>query len=111
MLSDPDHDPATYPLDHVIMGARSLYGKGDPEKDAWVIRLNDPKVIADIARAFETVTVEQMRALYDKGAAIEPDVQCGDEDFDFAMEYLEPVKELFAREAKTGRWIVFSADR
>lgn len=110
-VDDPDHDPTTYPLDHVIMGGRSLFGKGDPETDEWIIRLNEPKIVADIVRAFETMTMAQMRELYDKAAAIEPDVQCGDEDFEYAMAYLDEVKKFFAREAQTGRWIVFMADR
>ena len=110
-VDDPDHDPATYPLDHVIMGGRSLHGKGDPDTDEWIIRLNEPRIVADIVRAFDTMTVAQMRALYDKAAAIEPDVQCGDEDFEYAMAHLDEVKKFFAREAQTGRWIVFMADR
>ncbi len=67
-----------------------------------------PRIVADIVRAFDDDRGADARAL--RPAAIEPDV-CGDEDFEYAMAHLDEEKKFFAREAQTGRWIVFSADR
>lgn len=101
-----DADRSTYPLDRVIMGGEKIFGADD-----FIMRLIAPAEVADAAPALAAIDDGRLRDLYDARCNIDDYLDYGDEDFEYTLSWFEGVKEFFAREAGTGRHVLFSVDR
>jgi len=108
LLADGSLDPngGTYPLNHAVLGGRSLYGDDD-----FIVSLKTPEQVRDIAAALAALTIEQARERFD---AIDPDdfgMDLGDDGFDYTWDWFEGVRALYARAATAGPAVVFTADQ
>jgi hypothetical protein len=101
-----DLDGGEYPLNSVVLGGISLYGKSD-----YIMSLKDPKTVADVAAALPGVTEEAFRTKY---FAIDPDdygFPVTDEDFEYTWQWFQEVREVWLKAASEGRWVLFTADQ
>ncbi len=95
-----------YPLNHVVLGGELLYTESD-----YIVSLKTPQQVKDIAAALPTVTETEFRKLY---FAIDPDsygMELTDEDFGYTWDWFQPVRELYLRASKEGRYVLFTADQ
>lgn len=100
------YDGGAYPLNHVVLGGRPLYGDED-----YILSLKTPEQVRDVAAAVEGVTREALRQRYD---AIDPDeygFELSDDDFDYTWDWFENVRALFRTAAAEGRYVLFTADQ
>ena len=95
-----------YPLDHVVLGGRSLYGGDD-----YIIILKTPSQVKDVAAALAEVTESAFRARYDVIDPLDYDEDLSDEDFEYTWSWLQGVRSLFQRAAAESRHVLFTVDQ
>ncbi|WP_295935134.1 YfbM family protein [uncultured Xanthomonas sp.] len=103
LLSD---DGGRYPLNHVVLGGQSLYGRDD-----YIVRLKTPEQVRDVALAVMKITPDQFRPLYD---AIDPEdygLELTDEDFQYTWDWFQGVRVLYQTAASEGRHVLFTVDQ
>lgn len=101
-----NYDGGEYPLSHVVLGGQSIYGGDD-----YIMSLKTPAQVKDIAAAILQYTQEQFRARYD---SIDPGrygLALSGEDFSYAWEWFQGVRQLYQIAASEGRHVLFSADQ
>ncbi len=95
-----------YPLNHVVLGGRSLYAGAD-----YIMSLKTPEQVEDIAAALSLVTHDEFRARY---LGIDAQLyagRLGDEDFACTWDWFQGVRNLYACAAAVGRYVLFTADQ
>ena len=95
-----------YPLNHVILGGRSLY-----EGDEYIAVLKTPDQVRDVAAAVRSIDDEAMGGLYDRNVAPGYDANYGDVDRAYTVDWFSGVRELFMAAADSGRWVLFTVDQ
>lgn len=99
-------DGGRYPLDHVVLGGRSLYAGDD-----YIMSLKTPAQVEDIAAALSLVNHDEFRARYDRIQQADYAGQLGDEDFAYTWEWFASVRALYAMAAVVGRAVLFTTDQ
>jgi len=102
LLSD---DGGQYPLNHVVLGGQSLYGRDD-----YIISLKTPAQVKDVALAAMEITADQFRALYDGIDSEDYGLELTDEDFQYTWEWFQSVRALYQAAASEGRHVLFTVD-
>jgi hypothetical protein len=101
-----NHNGGEYPLNHVVLGGQSIYGRED-----YIMSLKTPAQVKDVAAAISQHTEGQFRALYD---SIDPNrygLDLSDEDFSYTWEWFQVVRNLYVVAASEGRHVLFTADQ
>jgi len=96
----------TYPLNHAVLGGELLYTQDD-----YIMSLKDPAQVRDIAGALEAMDRDELRRRYFAIDADGYDSELSEEDFEYTWESFEDVRDLYARAAKEGRYVLFTADQ
>jgi hypothetical protein len=99
-------DGGDYPLNHTVLAGELLYTESD-----YIISLKNPEQVRDIAAALPAIAEEDFRRRY---FAIEPKsygTPLSDEDFRYTWDWFQGVRDLYARAAKEGRYVLFTADQ
>jgi hypothetical protein len=99
-------DGGDYPLNHTVLAGELLYTESD-----YIISLKSPEQVRDIAAALPTITEEDFRRRY---FAIKPKsygMPLSDEDFRYTWDWFQGVRDLYAKAAKEGRYVLFTADQ
>ena len=95
-----------YPLNYVVLAGESLYTGSD-----YIMSLKTPQQVRDIAAALPVISEQEFRRRY---FAIDPKsygFPLSDEDFRYTWDSLQDVRDLYARAAREGRFMLFSADQ
>ncbi|MGJ7535452.1 MULTISPECIES: YfbM family protein [Variovorax] len=95
-----------YPLNHVVLGGRSLYSNDD-----YIMSLKTPAQVRDIAAALEPIGEAEFRQLYNNINAKNYDGDISDEDFEYTWTWFVGVKDLYAKASAEGRFVLFTADQ
>jgi hypothetical protein len=96
----------TYPLNHTVLGGKSLYGQND-----FIMSLKTPPQVKDIAGALVLLTKIEFRRMYDLIDAKNYDGELSDEDFDYTWSWFQGVRDLYTRAAAENRYVLFTADQ
>jgi len=99
-------DGGEYPLNHVVL-AGELLCTGDD----YIMSLKTPQQVRDITAALPGITETGFRERY---FAIDPasyGMDISEDDFCYTWEWLQPVRDLYARAAVEGRYVLFTADQ
>jgi hypothetical protein len=95
-----------YPLNHIVLAGELLYTESD-----YIMSLKTPQQVQDIAAALPGITEAEFRRRYfamdPKSYGFPP----SEEDFGYTWEWFQGVRELYARAAKEGRYVLFTADQ
>lgn len=98
-------DAGSYPLNHVVLGGRQLYGDAD-----YIISLKTEAQVTEIARALEAIDEAEFRRRY--GALDAADYfDKSDEDLEYSVEWFDVTRDFYRRAAVSGRPVVFTADQ
>ena len=89
-----------------MLGPRQLH-KGED----YIVSLVLPEEVRDVAKAFETVTVEWFEERYSTVLPKDYVQANAQEDLDYTWANLESVKRLFQKASITGRAVVFTVDQ
>ena len=73
--------------------------------------LKTPEIVADIAQALTELTPEEFRSRYFRIDADDYDAELSEDDLKYTMSWFEGVRELYARAAGEGRYVLFTADQ
>ena len=93
-----------FPLAYAVLGGVPL----DTGED-YVACLVEPEQVAEVSVALEGITKAWMRSRYDALKATDYAGPMCDEDFEYAWENLEGLREFFGRAAKASRAVLFTA--
>jgi hypothetical protein len=94
-----------YPLNHCICGGRQLYrGAG------CTVSFVSSAEVRDVATALKKVTKSWMQKQYSSIDPEEYEFELGDEDFQYVWSCFLDVRRFFAKAAKAGRAVIFTAD-
>ena len=98
----------TFPLNSVILGGELLY-----KKDDYIMSLKTPEEVAEITKAVEKVTEEDLRKGYNQ---ILPDDQdyaefISEEDFQYTWDWFNRSKGFWKLAARENRYVLFTADQ
>jgi hypothetical protein len=99
-------DGGQYPLNHTVLAGELLYTDSD-----YILSLKTPQQVRDIAAALPAVTEEEFRRRYFAIDAGSYGFPLSDEDFRYTWDSFQAVRDLYARAAKEGRFVLFSADQ
>jgi hypothetical protein len=96
----------TYPLNHTVLGGKRLYLEDD-----YIISLKSPEQVRDIAKALAPISESNFRSLYNNINAQNYDGALSEEDFEYTWGWFQGVRDLYAKAAIDGRFILFTADQ
>lgn len=99
-------DGGEYPLNHAVLAGELLYTEPD-----YIMSLKTPQQVRDIAAALRAVTEEEFRRRY---FAIDPKsygFPLSNEDFQYTWDWFQGVRDLYARAAQEGRFVLFTASQ
>lgn len=99
-------DGGSYPLNHAILAGELLYTESD-----YIISLKSPKQVQDIASALADISEADFRKGYFAINAKSYGFPLSDEDFSYTWDWFQGVRDLYARAAKDGRYVLFTADQ
>lgn len=99
-------DGGDYPLNHTVLAGELLYTDSD-----YIMSLKTPEQVRDIAAALSGITEADFRRRYDAIDAESYGVPLSDEDFRYTWEWFQRVRDLYARAAQAGRFVLFTADQ
>lgn len=98
-------DGGDYPFNHVVLAGELLYSDSD-----YIMSLKHPSQVKDIARELSGMTEADFRQRYfEIKASYEGELN--EEDFSYTWEWFQAVRDLYARAAAEGRWVLFTADQ
>lgn len=96
----------TYPLNHTVLGGKRLYFEDD-----YIISLKNPEQVRDIAKALAPISESKFRSLYNNINAQNYDGALSEEDFEYTWGWFQGVRDLYAKAAIDGRFMLFTADQ
>lgn len=99
-------DGGDYPLNHTVLAGELLYTDSD-----YIMSLKTPEQVRDIAAALSAITEADFRRRYDAIDAESYGAPLSDEDFRYTWEWFQGVRDLYARAARAGRFVLFTADQ
>lgn len=103
---DLPENHGAYPLKLCVLGGRKLMA----DERNYFMRLIEPAIVQDLARALPGIDRDWLHAKYIKhceGAWPE----YGEEDFEYTWNWFQHVRVFFTRVAPTGRSVIFTADQ
>lgn len=95
-----------YPLNHAVLVGERLYTGGD-----YIMSLKDPSQVRDISAALARMTEEEFRYKYFQIDADSYGSSLTEDDCQYTWAWFQGVRDLFARAAKDGRHVLFTADQ
>ena len=95
-----------YPLNHTVLAGELLYTQSD-----YIMSLKTPKQVRDIAPALRVITEEEFRRRYYAIDARSYSFPLSDEDFEYTWHWFQGVRDLYARAAQEGRFVLFTASQ
>ncbi|QSI29658.1 DUF1877 family protein [Variovorax sp. RKNM96] len=95
-----------YPLNHVVLGGTSLYADDD-----YIMSLKTPAQVRDIAAALAPIDEAEFRRLYNNIDPEDYDGDVSDDDFEYTWSWFAGVRDLYAKAAAEGRFVLFTADQ
>jgi hypothetical protein len=95
-----------YPLNHTVLAGELLYSESD-----YIISLKTPEQVHDIATALAGITEADFLRRYLAIDVTSYGFPLSDEDFRYTWEWFQGVRDLYARAAQEGRFILFTADQ
>lgn len=95
-----------YPLNHAVLAGELLYTDSD-----YIMSLKSPSQVRDIAPALAGVTEEEFRRRYFQIGASSYGEAPSEDDFQYTWGWFQGVRELYARAAEEGRYVLFTADQ
>ena len=99
-------DGGEYPLNHVVLAGELLYTDSD-----YIMSLKTPQQVRDIAGALTAITEAEFRRRYLAIDAKSYSTPLSDQDFGYTWVWFQGVRDLYARAAKEGRFVLFTADQ
>jgi hypothetical protein len=99
-------DGGSYPLNHAVLAGELLYTQDD-----YIMSLKTPGQVRDIAVALSSMTQEEFRRRYFDINPKTYDADLSEEDLDYTWRWLQGVRDLYARAAEAGRYVLFTADQ
>jgi Domain of unknown function (DUF1877) len=100
------YDGGVYPLNHVVLGGRILYGQDD-----YIMSLKLPHQVKDVAAAVTPISEDQFRQRYFAINAKDYDAELGEQDFEYTWQWFQDVRALFQRAAAENLHVLFTADQ
>lgn len=100
------YDNGEFPLSHVVLGGKPLYFQSD-----YIMTLKNPQEVAKIMDALGDVTEHWLRERYFNIPEEDYGVLLSEEDFQYTWEWLANIKDLYAKAAEKGYYVLFSADQ
>jgi len=103
-----DRNNGEFPLNHVIFGGELLY-----KNDDYIMSLKTPEVVAEIAKAVEIITEEDLRKGYDQILSDDEDYAdfLSEDDFQYTWDWFNNSKEFWKLAAKENRYVLFTVDQ
>lgn len=95
-----------YPLNHTILAGERLYTQAD-----YIVSLKTPQQVRDIAAALSKLTEQDFRQRYFAIDQDSYDDELSDGDFQYTWDWFKEVRDLYARAAQMGRYVIFTADQ
>jgi hypothetical protein len=95
-----------YPLNHAVLAGELLYTESD-----YIISLKTPQQVHDIAAALSTITEADFRLRYFAIDAESYGASLSEEDLSYTWDWFLGVRSLYARAAKEGLFVLFTADQ
>jgi len=99
-------DGGKYPLNHVVLAGELLYTGSD-----YIMSLKTPQQVGDIAMALAAITEAEFRRRYFSINPKSYSTPLSEEDFQYTWDGFQGVRDLYARAAKEGRFVLFTADQ
>lgn len=99
-------DGGSYPLNYAVLAGELLYTDSD-----YIMSLKSPKQAKDVAAALAAVSETDFRKRYFAIDAKSYDSPVSEEDFGYTWNWFQGVRELYARAAREGRYVLFTADQ
>jgi hypothetical protein len=99
-------DGGEYPLNHAVLAGELLYTDSD-----YIMSLKTPQQVREIAAALAEITEKEFRRRY---FAIDTQSYCeplSEEDLGYTWHSFQAVRDLYARAAIKGRFVLFTADQ
>jgi hypothetical protein len=96
----------SYPLNHTVLAGRALYTGGD-----YIMSLKEPAQVRDVSAALASITEEEFRRRYFGIDAESYGFPLSEDDFRYTWEWFQGVRAFYARAAKEGRYVLFTADQ
>jgi hypothetical protein len=93
------------PLGWCILGGEQLH-----QDEIYVVSLLTPEQVGQVAEALRPLTKEWMRERYFKIDQADYAMR-SDEDFEYTWDWLQGVREYYAKTAAEGRWSMFTVDQ
>ncbi len=94
-------------MSHVVLGGKPLYFQSD-----YIMTLKNPQEVAKIMDALGDFTEHWLRERYFNIPEEDYGVLLSEEDFQYdSWEWLANIKDLYAKAAEKGYYVLFSADQ
>ena len=100
------YDNGTFPLSHVILGGEVMH-----EGDDYILSFKTESQVRDIAAALQCVTKGRLRKAFDSLDEDDYGMELDEEHFEYTWEYFKDLQTFFAKAAKAGRSVLFTADQ
>jgi len=99
-------DVGSYPLNHTVLGGELLYTDSD-----YIMSLKSPSQVRDIAAALATVTEGDFRKQYFDIDTDSYGFPLSEDDYQYTWGWFQGIRNLFAKAADGGRYVLFTADQ
>jgi len=99
-------DGGTYPLNHTVLAGELLCSGDD-----YIMSLKSPEQVRDVSKALAAITQDEFRRRYLAIDQESYDGELTDDDFEYTWSWFQGVRELYARAADAGRYVLFTADQ
>ncbi len=97
-----------YPLNHAILAGELLIG-GEANDD-YLISLKTPAQVADISAALEDFSEEDFKQGYANIQIDDYEYNLGFEDLNYSYKWFLDLKKFYSLAARSGRYVIFTAD-
>lgn len=99
------YDNGEFPLSHVVLGGVPLYYEGD-----YIMSLKNPEEVAMVADALSEITEQWLRERYFNIPEKDYGVPLSD-DFQYTWEWFANIRDLYAKAAERGAYMLFTANQ
>ena len=100
------YDAGEYPLGHAVLAGELLYTRPD-----YIVSLKTPRQVRDVAVALAPITEQDFRERYFMIDVISYGLPLSEEDFGYTWDRFQAVRDLYARAAEQGRYMLFTVDQ
>lgn len=96
-----------YPLNHVILGGKVLYGISEDESD-YIITLKTPQQVKDVALALNNFNKEHFEQGYAKIDMEDYEYNLGFKDLQYSFTWFEKIKPFWQKAACENLHVIFT---